>query len=64
MEIRVSVLGKVAYKERESREDVEKSELYPFGEGVYAVMDGENFVELRVVSGKNTAMKKVIITHA
>lgn len=54
MEIRVSVLGKVAYKERESREDAEKAELYPFGEGVYAVMDGENFVKLRVVSGKKT----------
>lgn len=64
MEIRVNILGKVAYKENESREDAEKAELYPFGEGVYAVMDGENFVELRVVSDKNTAMKKVIITNA
>lgn len=64
MEIRVSVLGKVAYKENETREDAEKAELYPFGEGVYAVVDGEDFVELRVVSGKNTAMRKVIITHA
>lgn len=52
MEIRVNVLGKVAYKENESREDVEKAELYPFGEGLYAVMDGENFVALRVVSCK------------
>lgn len=52
MEIRVSVLGKVAYKENESREDAEKAELYPFGEGVYAVMDGEIFVALRVVAGK------------
>ena len=52
MEIRVSVLGKVAYKENESREDAEKAELYPFGEGLYAVMDGEIFVGLRVVSGK------------
>ena len=52
MEIRVNVLGKVAYKESESMEDAEKAELYPFGEGLYAVMDGENFVELRVVSGK------------
>ena len=52
MEIRVSVLGKVAYKENETREDAKKAELYPFGEGVYAVVDGENFVELRVVSGK------------
>lgn len=63
MEIRVSVLGKVAYKENESREDAEKAELYPFGEGLYAVMDGENFVELRAVADKNTAKKKVIITH-
>lgn len=52
MEIKVNVLGKVAYKENERREDVEKAELYPFGEGLYAVMDGENFVALRVVSGK------------
>lgn len=52
MEIRVSVLGKVAYKENESRENSGKAELYPFGEGVYAVMDGENFVCLRVVSSK------------
>lgn len=52
MEIRVSVLGKVAYKENESREDAEKAELYPFGEGLYAVMDGEIFVALRVVAGK------------
>lgn len=52
MEIMVNVLGKVAYKENESREDAEKAELYPFGEGLYAVMDGENFVALRVVSGK------------
>ena len=58
MEIRVSVLGKVAYKERESREDAEKAELYPFGEGVYAVMDGEIFVELRVVSGKKHSDEK------
>ena len=54
MEIRVSVLGKVAYKENETREDSKKAELYPFGEGVYAVVDGENFVELRVVSVKKT----------
>ena len=52
MEIRVNVLGKVAYKETESREDAEKAELYPFGEGLYAVMDGENFVELRAVADK------------
>lgn len=39
MEIRVNVLGKVAYKENESRADAEKAELYPFGDGLYAVMD-------------------------
>ena len=58
MEIRVSVLGKVAYKGNETREDAEKVELYPFGEGVYAVVDGENFVELRVVSGKKHSDEK------
>lgn len=58
MEIRVNVLGKVAYKENESREDAEKAELYPFGEGVYAVMDGDNFVELRVVSDKKHSDEK------
>lgn len=58
MEIRVSVLGKVAYKGNETREDAEKVELYPFGEGVYAVMDGENFVALRVVSGKKYSEEK------
>lgn len=58
MEIRVSVLGKVAYKGNETREDAEKVELYPFGEGVYAVMDGENFVALRVVSGKKHSDEK------
>lgn len=58
MEIKVNILGKVAYKENESREDVEKAELYPFGEGLYAVMDGENFVALRVVSGKKHSDEK------
>lgn len=58
MEIRVNVLGKVAYKETESREDAEKAELYPFGEGLYAVMDGENFVELRAVADKKTQQRK------
>lgn len=58
MEIRVNVLGKVAYKGCESRSDFEKAELYPFGDGVYAVMDGENFVELRVVSGKKHSEEK------
>ena len=58
MEIRVNILGKVAYKESETREDAEKAELYPFGEGVYAVVDGENFVELRVVSSKKHSDEK------
>lgn len=58
MEIRVNVLGKVAYKGYESMSDFEKAELYPFGDGVYAVMDGENFVELRVVSGKKHSEEK------
>ena len=58
MEIRVNILGKVAYKENETREDAEKAELYPFGEGLYAVMDGENFVALRVVSGKKHSDEK------
>lgn len=52
MEIRVSVLGKVAYKQGASRDDEAKAELYPSGEGVYAVMDGDDFVCLRVVSSK------------
>lgn len=39
MEIRVNILGKVAYKENESRSDFEKAELYPFGDGVYAVRE-------------------------
>ena len=58
MEIRVNVLGKVAYKENESKADAEKAELYPFGDGLYAVMDGENFVELRFVSGKKHSEEK------
>lgn len=58
MEIRVNILGKVAYKENESRSAFEKAELYPFGDGIYAVMDGENFVELRVVSGKKHSEEK------
>ena len=58
MEIKVNVLGKVAYKEGERREDAEKAELYPFGEGLYAVMDGEIFVALRVVSGKKHSDEK------
>ena len=58
MEIRVSVLGKVAYKGNETSEDAKKAELYPFGEGVYAVVDGENFVELTVVSCKKHSDEK------
>lgn len=52
MEIRVNILGKVAYKKGASRDDEAKAELYPSGEGVYAVMDGDDFVCLRVVSSK------------
>lgn len=52
MEIRVNVLGKVAYIRGESRDNKAKAELYPSGEGVYAVMDGDDFVCLRVVSSK------------
>lgn len=58
MEIRVNILGKVAYKVGVSMLDIENAELYPFGEGVYAVMDGENFVGLRVVSNKKTQRRK------
>ena len=52
MEIRVNILGNVAYIRGESRDDKAKAELYPSGEGVYAVMDGDDFVCLRVVSSK------------
>lgn len=52
MEIRVNILGKVAYNQGASRDDKAKAELYPSGEGVYAVMDGDDFVCLRVVSSK------------
>lgn len=52
MEIRVNILGKVAYIQGESGDNKAKAELYPSGEGVYAVMDGDNFVCLRVVSSK------------
>ena len=52
MEIRVNVLGKVAYIQGESRDNKAKSELYPSGEGVYAVVDGDDFMCLRVVSSK------------
>lgn len=52
MEIRVNILGKVAYIQGESRDNKAKAELYPSGEGVYAVMDGDDFVCLRVVHSK------------
>lgn len=52
MEIRVNILGKVAYIQGENRDNKAKAELYPSGEGVYAVMDGDDFVCLRVVSSK------------
>lgn len=52
MEIRVNVLGKVAYIQGGSRDNKSKAELYTSGEGVYAVMDGDGFVCLRVVSSK------------
>ena len=52
MEIRVNILGKVAYKQGESMDDKAKAELYKSGEGVYAVMDGDNFVCLRTVADK------------
>lgn len=52
MEIRVNILGKVAYIQGESWDNKAKAELYPSGEGVYAVMDGDDFVCLRVVSSK------------
>ena len=58
MEIRVSVLGKVAFKATGSKSDIGKSELYPFGEGIYAVMDGDNFVCLRVVADKRHSEEK------
>ena len=52
MEIRANILGKVAFIQGASRDDKAKAELYPSGEGVYAVMDGDDFVCLRVVSSK------------
>ena len=58
MEIRVNVLGKVAYKVAERSSDIEKAELYPFGEGIYAVMNGDDFVCLRVVSDKRHSEEK------
>lgn len=58
MEIRVNILGKVAYKVAERSSDIEKSELYPFGEGIYAVMNGDNFVCLRVVADKRHSEEK------
>lgn len=58
MEIRVNVLGKVALKATGSNSGVEKAELYPFGEGIYAVMNGDNFVCLRVVADKRHSEEK------
>ena len=58
MEIRVNVLGKVAYIQGESMDNKAKAELYPSGEGVYAVMDGDDFVCLRVVSDKRHSDEK------
>ena len=58
MEIRINVLGKVAYKENKTRKESKKEEIYIIGDGVYAVVDGENFVELRVVSGKKYSDEK------
>ena len=58
MEIRVNVLGKVAYIQGESMDNKSKAELYPSGEGVYAVMNGDDFVCLRVVSDKRHSNEK------
>ena len=58
MEIRVNIVGKVAYKDNVSMSDIEKAELYPFGEGIYAVMNGDNFVCLRVVADKRHSDEK------
>ena len=58
MEIRVNVLGKVSYIQGESMDNKAKAELYPSGDGVYAVMDGDDFVCLRVVSGKRHSDEK------
>ena len=58
MEIIVNIVGKVAYKDNVSMSDIEKAELYPFGEGIYAVMNGDNFVCLRVVADKRHSEEK------
>lgn len=58
MEIRVNVLGKVAFKVTKGRSDIEKAELYPFGDGIYAVMNGDDFVCLRVVADKRHSEEK------
>ena len=58
MEIRANILGKVAFIKGESMDDKAKAELYPSGEGVYAVMDGDDFVCLRVVSDKRHSDEK------
>lgn len=58
MEIKVNILGKVTFRQGECIEDKKKAELYPFGEGIYAVMDGDNFVCLRIVSDKRHSEEK------
>lgn len=58
MEIKVNILGKVTFRQGECIEDKKKAELYPFGEGIYAVMDGDNFVCLRIVSNKRHSEEK------
>lgn len=58
MEIKVNILGKVAFRQGECIEDKKKAELYPFGEGIYAVMDGDNFVCLRIVYDKRHSEEK------
>lgn len=58
MEIKVNILGKVTFRQGECIEDKKKAELYPFGEGIYAVMDGDNFVCLRIVSDKRYSKEK------
>lgn len=58
MEIKVNILGKVTFRQGECIEDKKKAELYPFGEGIYAVMDGDNFVCLRTVFDKRHSEEK------
>lgn len=58
MEIKVNILGKVTFRQGASMDDKAKAELYPSGEGVYAVMDGDDFVCLRVVADKRHSEEK------